>query len=135
MLTFLSPSITTVSVSIAVFFILPVILTWLDSQATPGFNTHPLTTLVYVVLFNIVYYVYWFHTLKSTIVQGDEIVSLWLFIIPLVGPFIIYYSTADHLSDHTRHSFTTWFAVFFFLQGIDLPVAQHLLPGSAVGTE
>ena len=135
MLTFLGPSITTVSLSIAVFFTVPVILTWLDAQATPGFTTHPLTTLVYVVLFNIVYYVYWFHTFKSNISQGDEIASLWLFLLPLIGPLLIYYSTADHLSDHTRHSFTTWFAVFFFLQGIDLPVAQYLLPEEAVRTK
>ena len=133
--TFLGPSASTVFVSIAIFFVLPVILTWLDSPSTPGFNTHPLTTLIYVVLFNVVYYVYWFYVLKSNLDNGDEIASLWLFLIPLVGPLIIYYSTADHLSDHTRHSFTTWFAVFFFLQGIDLSVAQYPLAGSTFGTE
>lgn len=113
------------------FMIFPTIAMFLEGLTKPdknGFKRNSFLTFFYMLITLNFYSIYWFWLIKRALnKQNIETRTLWFFLIPIIGAILIYYDFSKALEKHTKRDFIVWFLIFLFLNGLDIPINQHLL--------
>ena len=115
----------------AIFVAIPALLAFLDGLTQPdqeGLIRNPLLVLVYLILTLGLYNLYWFWLIKKGLRNSNiQTTSLWWFLLPILGPILIYVDFSEALEQRTKREFVIWFLIFFFFQGLGAVINQAIL--------
>jgi len=128
---FANPSLLLVIGLGLVFILVPVLLAFLDGLTKPdaeGLVRNPVLVLVYMLLTLGIYAIYWLWLTKKGLAKSNiQTRSLWWLLLPIVGGILVIIDFSKALEQRTKRKFATWFLIFFFVRGIDIPIIQAII--------
>ncbi len=112
-----------------IYALLPAVLFYLEElEYESDLALNPLFVFIHVILLNVIYYVYWFHTVRQKLAHRDldTVSPLWL-AFPVAGTLLVFHSYANAFRKVTDINYYAWFTVFLCLPLFGIVVAQSML--------